>query len=479
MAEFSRSASTRRLSFCLLALALAMATLVFLHFSPGAMSFDSLHILAQARSGVFEDGHPPLLAAIWRLVDRVVPGPAGMLVLNLALFYGGLLLIFRWAAHRYGYVVCPFFVALGLSPPVVGILGVIWIDITMAGFFLGSIGVFLAGYASTSRRTRLLSLLLAVALATLALAVRHNGVTGAFPLLALFLLHQGRVRAPLPRFIMAIGAAAGITLLLFVGTRMLSNWAVDSPRHLWRVGALYDIVGVSYQERTYLFYPDVVGDNSLENVYKLYSPRSFTPLVVGEQIHALPGQVRHKGERFNLAEANPELNQRLLANWWDVIASHPRGYLTHRYAVFDSLISRSPYGLWAPVFDTIDPNQLGVPARTTRDSPYFDAVKSLAMQSLVFVPGAYLVVSLLAVLPTLVFGLRRRNDALLLAAALYGSGLVHMIGLFFLAASADFRYSHWMIVTTTLGSVLVLLELLNAVQRWWVLRSPTQGNRTI
>lgn len=479
MTEFAHGASTRRLSLCLLALALAMATLVFLHFSPGAMSFDSFYILAQARSGVFEDGHPPLLAAIWRLVERVVPGPAGMLVLNLALFYGGLLLVFRWAAHRYGYVVAPVFVALGLSPPVVGILGVIWIDITMAGFFLASIGVFLTGHGSARWRTRLLSLLLSLTLATLGLAVRHNGAAGAFPLLALFLLYQGRVRAPWLRFAMAIGAAAGITLLLFVGAKVLSNWAVDSHRHLWRSGALYDIAGVSYQERTYLFYPDVVGDNSLENVYKLYSPCSFTPLVVGEQIHALPGQVTHKGEPFHLSEANPELNQRLLANWWEVIVRHPGGYLTHRYAVFNSLVSRSPCGSWSPVFDRIDPNQMGITERMTRDSAYFDAVKSLALRSLVFVPGAYLVVSLLAVLPTLVFGLRRRNDALLLAAALYGSGLVHMIGLFFLAASADFRYSHWMIVTTTLGSGLVLLELLNVVQRWWALRLPIQGNRMV
>ena len=68
-------------------------------------------------------------------------------------------------------------------------------------------------------------------------------------------------------------------------------------------------------------------------------------------------------------------------------------------------------------------------------------------------------------LPALVFGLRFQNQTLLVASALYGSGLAHMAGLFFLAASADFRYSHWMITTTVLATSLVVLELVRATRR--------------
>ena len=180
---------------CLLLLAFAMGTQVFLYFNPGAMSPDSFAILIQARTGIFEDGHPPLMAAIWRQIDGIVPGPIGMLVLHLALFYGGFYLIFRWGAQRYGYFIVPVFFVVGMSPPIIGILGAIWIDITMAGFFIMAIGLFLAGYANQKDSRRVMLLLSALVLATLGLAVRHNGAAGAFPLIAFFIFQSMRTQA--------------------------------------------------------------------------------------------------------------------------------------------------------------------------------------------------------------------------------------------------------------------------------------------
>lgn len=458
--------SQRLIAAGLLATAVAMGSQVFLHFNPGALSPDSLSILAQARSGIFEDGHPPLMAAIWRLVDRVVPGPIGMLLLNLCLFYGGLYLIFRWAAPRYQLGVLPAFLVVGLFPPIIGILGVIWIDITMAGFFLVALGIFLDGSARPQKGLRIIFLLVALLLATLAMAVRHNGAAGAFPLIALFLLQSVRSEVkPLTRLAVATIGGLVVTLLLFLGTKQVSTWSVDVHRHFWRVAAMYDIAGTSYQENAYLFYPDVIEDNSLDNVRKLYSPRSLTPLLLGQQVHALPLQRMEKGKPIEFNLSNPSLNQRLLSNWMDVIVNHSTAYLTHRCDVFASLVTRSPWGLWGPVFDAVYPNDLGIAERPAKDSAYFAYIKLLALQSLIFVPLLYLILSAFAVLPVLVFGLRFQNQTLLVASALYGSGLAHMAGLFFLAASADFRYSHWMITTTVLATSLVVLELVRATRR--------------
>lgn len=461
-----RPASLRVLTAGVLALAVAMATQVFLHFNPGALSPDSLSILAQARSGIFEDGHPPLMAAIWRLVDRVMPGSIGMLLLNLGLFYGGLYLIFRWAVPRYHIGALPALLVVGLFPPIIGILGAIWIDVTMAGFFLVALGIFLAGSARPEKSLRISVFLMALLLASLGMAVRHNGAAGAFPLIALFLLQSMRNWArPLPRLALATMGGLVITLLLFLGARQASTWSVDVQRHLWRVAAVYDIAGASCQENAYLFYPDVIQGNSLDNLQKLYTPRSLTPLVLGQQVHALPGQAVEKGTPIELNVSNPKLNQRLLSNWMGVIVHHPAAYLKHRYDVFASLVTRSPWGLWGPVFDAIYANDLGIAQRPVTDSAYFVYIKTLSLHSLIFVPLLYLILSALAVLPTLVIGLRFQNHALLVATALYSSGLAHMAGLFFLAASADFRYSHWMITTTVLATSLVVLELVHAARR--------------
>lgn len=453
-----------RFAACLLIMAIGMASHVFLHFTPGALSQDSFSILAQARAGIFEDGHPPLMAAIWRVIDKLLPGSIGVLLLNLGLFYGGLLLIFRWALPRYKGWVLPAFLVAGMFPPVLGILGAIWIDITMAGFFLLALGIFLIGSTCASKGQRA-TLYFATLLCTfLGIAIRHNAAAAGAPLITFFLFQIIRSKGSLlTRVIAAMIGGLLVTVLLFLGARQVSSILTDVPRHLWRVAAVYDIAGTSHQENVYLFYPDVIKDNSLDNVRTLYSPRSLAPLFLGQQIHALPEHQMAEAKPLQLNLSNTSLDERLSSNWMSVIFEHPAAYLRHRYNVFTSLITRSPWGLWAPVFDAVYPNDLGIAERPVRRSVYFDWSKWLVLHTPLFIPLSYLILNGVALLPTLLLGLRLQNQPLLVAAALYGSGLAHMAGLFLTAASADFRYSHWLITATVLATSLVALEMARAI----------------
>src|SRR6187551_2782850 len=64
-------------------------------YRPGFMSWDSVVQLRQARAGAFTDDHPPIVALIWRSLDRLWPGPIGMLILFDGLFWIGLAVFFR------------------------------------------------------------------------------------------------------------------------------------------------------------------------------------------------------------------------------------------------------------------------------------------------------------------------------------------------------------------------------------------------
>src|SRR5436190_2041437 len=63
--------------------------LVLLYAFPGFMSTDSIDQLTQARTGVYTDWHPPLMALVWKLLDGIVSGPVLMLVLQTGLFLFG------------------------------------------------------------------------------------------------------------------------------------------------------------------------------------------------------------------------------------------------------------------------------------------------------------------------------------------------------------------------------------------------------
>lgn len=72
-------------------------------YYPGYTSPDAVRQLAEARAWSFTDWHPPLMARVWGVPDRVVPGPFGMLVLHNVLFWGALAVF--WRVHtgsRYG-----------------------------------------------------------------------------------------------------------------------------------------------------------------------------------------------------------------------------------------------------------------------------------------------------------------------------------------------------------------------------------------
>lgn len=441
-------------------LCFAMAAGMFWHFHPGAMSPDSFTILAQARSGVWEDGAPPFMAAIWGILDRAWPGPAGLLMLNLLLFYGGLFLVFCALSARHART-WPWLVLLGLFPPIVGILGAIWTDVMMAAFFSAGIGLFLV---STNCKDHLRNVSGCVALLLLACgaAVRHNGAAAMLPLIVtglyLVRLRTDAYPAIMRRVVGSIVMGSLLALMIFGLNNMMSRRLVDTHRYFWRVAAVYDIAGASYESQRDLFSPELFPNNSLSDINALYSPRSVTPLVTGEQVHLLPGETPRSGRPFDPALLPMATNPMLLLNWRNVILQHPAAFLKHRWHVFHSLITRSPWGLWAPVFDAIYANDMGVKPRDSVPGIYFDKVKSLAYHSRVFEPCWYLLIAALMVIPCYLMGLRRGNPMLLASAGLFASGLLHMMSLYFLAASADYRFSHWLVTSTSLGCIILVLE---------------------
>ena len=89
--------SKSSLNYCLLT-ALVGAAITIVAFFPGYMSSDSILQYEQARASAltnireisgFTDLHPPSMGIMWRLLDYIYPGPAGMLILHNLLYWCG------------------------------------------------------------------------------------------------------------------------------------------------------------------------------------------------------------------------------------------------------------------------------------------------------------------------------------------------------------------------------------------------------
>ncbi|MBC7978790.1 MAG: hypothetical protein H7138_27715, partial [Myxococcales bacterium] len=101
-----------------------------LYANPGYLSYDSVHVLAEARVGHYLD----LAALIWRVVDHVVPGPFGMLLLQVTGVLCGAYRVLRSCLSPRRAAVCAGLVLWW--PAISGTLGVIWTESHAAAWLL-------------------------------------------------------------------------------------------------------------------------------------------------------------------------------------------------------------------------------------------------------------------------------------------------------------------------------------------------------
>jgi hypothetical protein len=379
---------------------------------------------------------------LFRWADYVIAGPFLLLVVQSAALLFGLHLVLRRALSARGAA----WATLGcyLYPPVMLVMVVIWKDCVMAGFLALGIGALFDG----RRRVRVLAL----GALFVASAVRYNAFAATLP--AIVLLFEWRPNLAWPRrYGLAVCAWLAITLAAFGANRALT----DKPMYLWQSTlAVYDIVG------TLNYVDGELGDGELEqllagtelrvhrDIHKtmraLYSPTNFIAIILDptHPLWVLP---------INGVEPAPEPVRDAVARaWWNVVTSHPGAYLVHRLAVTGAVLS------------------IGTPhvsgAVTRRDAfRYLDVVHAMGLghgwsplqdrwthlmnklaRTPVFVPWLYLVISLVLIPLAL-----RHRDVL----AIVLSGVVYEATLVPLAASHDYRYSHWMVVTTCVAVVML------------------------
>jgi hypothetical protein len=416
---------------------------IFIAFAyPGLMSVDSFDQLAEGRAWFFTDSHPPIMAVLWGALDRVVPGPFGMLVLQSACFLAGCFLILRRALRPMAAAIAAGCVLL--FPPIGSTLAVVWKDCAMAGFLVLGAALVL----DARRAVRVTGLVLLM----LATAFRYNAFAATLPLvLLLFEWRPGT--AGLRRYAVALAAWLAITLVAIGLDRAL----VSKEMHFWSSSfALVDITGTVAKLEPDL--PDAelapllaptqiqVDRDYHATIRSHYTPGNFL-LVVGPppslwNISLGGGEPLPAAQREAIGHA-----------WHELVFGHPAAYLRYRLDSFaevlglrsrfsgtvfiprhwqrrDALARFAIADVQAPLASAGEAASWWVIHHTPLARPWFYAALALAL---------------------LGFSLRDREVLALLA-----SGLLLESSLLFLAVTPDYRYSHWLTVTTCLALLLLV-----------------------
>ncbi len=143
---------------------------------PGHLSYDSILQLAQGRDGLYNTWHPPVMAWLLGVTDRIARGTVLFVVLDTGLIFGAVLALIL-LGRRVSWFSTPLAALLTASPLMLLYPGIVWKDVLFAGCAVA--GFTCQAYAARlwPRRTqRILLLATSVLLLTLAALARQNGV---------------------------------------------------------------------------------------------------------------------------------------------------------------------------------------------------------------------------------------------------------------------------------------------------------------
>jgi hypothetical protein len=186
--------------------------------------------------------------------------------------------------------------------------------------------------------------------------------------------------------------------------------------------------------------PDMlhVHDHIQDRMRAIYKPVDFRHLDRGEhQIFEQP--------------ATAEQRQTVGRAWKTLILDNPGAYLTFRWENWSAL-NRFDHAVYMNTYARF--YSLG---HEDNDLVQHDAAPSKIQRRIanvmiavsytnLFDPAPYLILGVLLI----PFALRDR-----LASALIASGMLYQLAWFFLAPTADYRYSHWLVTTITLATIVL------------------------
>lgn len=405
-------------------------------FYPGFMSVDSAVQWAQARSDAYENNHPVLMALTWSAIDRVWPGPGGLFLLHSALFWA--------AAGWFAREVCArpipqvaLTLALGLWPPVLGVVAHVWKDGPMTAFVLLAV----AGLLAERRRPSPVLLVFAIAMLAIACAYRHNALPLVVPLAWYVSGRIGRQHRTLWRTAVTGTLTALIATLAILPDRLPGV----TQRTMWPMLAICDLAAVSIAVDDMLL-PASTHDPrlTLDELRGLYQPHAHITIFNNEG-----GKIPIP----SMTELSDVQKRDLVNAWTKMVLHRPVEYVKHRWQTSILLFGARP--------DQVpDEMTLWLGMSTLGDNPPVDRLSPLQghaaswVRPLIDTPlfSAWLYV--LALLVLAISAIRRPVHPLFWP--VLTSALLYAAPLTIIAVSAEFRYLLWTVVAVPICLVLRL-----------------------
>ena len=411
---------------------LALA-ICFFAFSPGAMTWDSLEQLRQARLNEYGDWQPPTMAFMWHILLKINDEPGIMLLFHMLMLWCASVFLYYWScrsSHRFSII----FLAIPFLPWVLNFQFVIWKDVGLA--YSWALAVAIAIYFNSRNKFPIMAAVTITFLFLYGFLVRQNSITGMIFLLP-FLAGCIFKKYSIKFFLLCLLSTAAIFAIVPKAVNTLLSAESTHPL-------------------SYIIFDDLVALKLIEKSVSidLLKPEDISNLELCEHIHQNKvGAAFCVNERFEYIRKNHY--SELKDTWVSAVSQHPKLYLAYRLNAFTNLL-RLP--LQKPYY----PSEFNI-----KVAPYiFDSAlqphtaiaehiikyvnHSVAIFPIFFKPHFWVLLSI-----ALAVGLRlsagAENSPLWMLPL---SGLTYVLGYYPTTPAADFRYVYWTCLICTISALI-------------------------
>jgi hypothetical protein len=449
----------RRSKLALALVALAVVTFYAMAFFPGTIGFDSAYQWWQARGGETSNIHGLGMTLLWRLSYAVTRGPAFLFMLQLGLYWCGLVLVAASLPGRRFWRIA-FLLGAGLAPIPFVVFSSVVSDALMMALLCCAFGICVCALGHGRR----MPFVLALALLFFAILVRKNALPAVIPLTIFACWREfGASGAKPMRFVLA-GLCIGVAMQ---GANLLLERGVDRPVTVFAGTAVWDLAAVSIATGELLLPPSIHGPElivaDLRQAFVPYSNATIFSATHADMAQPFfdPGDPR---------------NDEIRRAWIEAIVRHPREYLAHRWRVTGALFGEKrpewPRELVYFPGNTQYRDNPPVASNATRLHAWLIDGFGATRASILFAAWPYVFLALIA---GAVAWRRREHTHAQAAMAAIASGLLYAAPLPVIAPSAELRYLAWTCAAAVLGAALTLAAWrspLTSAPRATTLRAP-------
>lgn len=402
---------------------------IWVCFSPGFMSYDSMVQYQSALDHRYADSHPAIMSYVWHLCMLLVPGPQSLLYFHLILLALGL---FVWQSNCLDVRARLIIPALFLLPWIINFAGVLWKDVGMAFSLLVATGLLF------TRRRNIWLLLLAMPFLFYAFGVRHNAIIAVVPIL----FFAFRYHFPNTRFWHSAVATVLISVALLFSVSVVTYKFINAERKHYETFLMGDDIA-TISARTHQNLLPWIKEEDLQfcSSHPILYERALCFIGKGyDESGSLVVNLPYE-ETYTL--------------WEKTIFSNPLQYAAIRLEAFIYFL-RPPasqpgftwfFGIYKNDFDI----QLTNPKVADVFGKYMSVIQKTPLREL-FKPYVWLLLAIV-----MFIGAIRRPASLekTQILVLNGSALGCFFSLLISVPSVDFRYIYWCVIATSISMVIM------------------------